>query len=288
MHSNTVRAFKQYFFEHLKAIYEEGEVNQLFSLTFFYYKNWDKISLRFNEQEKLSESELLELRTIVKRLANAEPIQHIFETAYFYGLDFKVSKDVLVPRQETEELVDLILNHIPNGPISILDIGTGSGCIPIAIAKNAPEAKVLALDVSSEALSIAEENASIHQVELKLFQEDVLKLDSITSIIPEKINVIISNPPYITVKEKALMHPNVLEFDPHLALFVTNEKPLVFYEKIVQLAEEKLESEGQLYFEINEHFGEETKALIEQYQFKKVSLIKDINEKDRMVSAIKK
>ncbi len=287
VHSNTVQAFKEYFFERLEVIYGEGEVNQLFNLTFFYYKNWDKITLRFNESEKLSESELLELRAIVKRLENAEPIQHIFESTNFFGFDFKVNKDVLIPRQETEELVDLILTNLKE-KCTILDIGTGSGCIPIAIVKSFPSIKAKAIDISSKALAIAKENAEHNKVDLELFKQDILTLKSLGTLIPEHIDVIISNPPYITNREKELMHKNVLDFDPHLALFVENHTPLIFYKKITQLAEEKLAAGGMLYFEINEHFGQETADLVKSYQFKEVKLIQDINGKDRIVSAIKK
>lgn len=286
--NNTIQAFKTYFFKRLNPIYEEGEVNQLFYLTFFYFKGWDRITLRMNEKEKLSESELLKLNLIIKRLVISEPIQHIFGETNFYGLDFKVSKDVLIPRQETEELVDLIIANSYKKPIHLLDVGTGSGCIPLSIAINAPNIKVSAIDVSKEALIIAKENASLHNVNLDLYEIDVLNLDSISSKIPAQVDVIVSNPPYITMDEQQLMHKNVLDFDPHLALFVENNTPLIFYIKITQLAEEKLKEGGELYFEINENFGEETVNLVKEYQFKNVELIKDLNGKDRIVKAIKK
>ena len=287
VNNNTIQTFKAYFFERLNHIYGEGEVNQLFNLTFFYFKGWDKISLRLNERELLSESELLQLNAVVKRLVNSEPIQHIFGETNFYGLDFKVSKDVLIPRQETEELVDLILSKYKNHPVHILDIGTGSGCIPISLAKSSSLIKVSAIDVSKEALAIAKENANTHQINLSLYECDILQANDL-SIIEEKVDLIVSNPPYITMEEKKLMHKNVLDFDPHLALFVENETPLVFYEKITQLAERTLNEGGELYFEINEHFGIETVNLVSQFNFQNVELIKDINGKDRIVSAIKK
>lgn len=287
VNNNKIQTFKAYFFERLNHIYGEGEVNQLFNLTFFYFKGWDKISLRLNERELLSESELLQLNAVVKRLVNFEPIQHIFGETNFYGLDFKVSKDVLIPRQETEELVDLILSKCKNQHVHILDIGTGSGCIPISLAKSSSSIKVSAIDVSKEALVIAKENANMHQIKLNLYECDILQANDL-SIIEEKVDVIVSNPPYITMDEKKLMHKNVLDFDPHLALFVENETPLVFYEKITQLAEKTLNEGGELYFEINEHFGIETVNLVSQFNFQNVELIKDINGKDRIVSAIKK
>lgn len=286
MSNNTVASFKGYFNDRLKNIYDNGEVEQLFNLTFFYYKKWNKISLRLNEKELLSESELLALRKVVKRLVNSEPIQHIFSKAEFFDLEFYVNTSVLVPRQETEELVDLILRNT-NEPKSLLDIGTGSGCIPIAIAGNNKEIVVSGIDVSKEAIVVAQKNASANNVELPLYCDDILTVSDLSSIIPDSIDIIVSNPPYITMKEKEQMHKNVLDFDPHLALFVENDSPLIFYDKISDLAYEKLQIGGELYFEINEYYGQETLDLVKGFGFSKAILIKDLNDKDRIVYAIK-
>ena len=284
---NTIVSFKDYFFERLLSLYEIGEVEQLYILVFFYYKGWNKIEIRMNEASMLSESELLELKRIVKRLEKSEPIQHIFSITEFYDLEFYVDENVLIPRQETEELVALILQKNQSKNKTLLDIGTGSGCIPISIAYNNPNIRVLAIDISEKAVKIAKKNAKFNQVKLALYCEDVLQITNLDSIINDSIDIIVSNPPYITMKEKSLMHKNVLDFDPHLALFVEDETPLVFYEKITDLAFNKLSSGGELYFEINEHFGVKTKHLVKGFGFSKVELIKDLNEKDRIIYAIK-
>ena len=285
--TNTIASFKDYFYDRLKNIYEKSEVEQLFNLTFFYYKGWEKLQLRMSERELLSESELLYLRSIVKRLINAEPIQHIFGKTTFFDLEFTVTPSVLIPRQETEELVALILQKNHSSAKKLLDIGTGSGCIPIAIAANAKQLSVSALDVSEEALLIAQQNALANQVDLPLFCCDILNISDLSTVIPTPIDIIVSNPPYVTLKEKEQMHKNVLDFDPHLALFVADDAPLIFYAKISALAYQKLPTGGELYFEINEYFGQETVDLIKGYGFTKVSLLKDLNGKDRMIHAIK-
>jgi len=244
------------------------------------------VSLRLNDKELLSESELLTLRNIVKRLVDAEPIQHVFSKAEFFDLEFHVNSSVLIPRQETEELVALILNQGQKAK-SLLDIGTGSGCIPIAIAANNKQIKISGIDVSKEAIAVAKKNALANEVDLALFCIDILTLEDLESIITEPIDIIVSNPPYITMKEKELMHRNVLDFDPHIALFVENDSALIFYYKIAKLAYKKLSIGGELYFEINEYFGQETKDLVISYGFSKVELIQDLNGKDRIVYAVK-
>lgn len=284
---NSVLSFKKYFFDKLNSTYEIEEVEQLYALCFFYFKGWSKVELRMNERMLLSESELLELNKILKRLAFSEPIQHLFSSASFFDLEFYVDQNVLIPRQETEELVDLILRNTNGRTLSLLDIGTGSGCIPIALAINNRKIKVSGLDVSNGAITIAKKNAETHEVDLTLYCEDVLTLSSLDSLESLKIDVIVSNPPYITMKEKEQMHKNVLDFDPHIALFVDDNAPLLFYKKITNLAFDKLEIGGELYFEINECFGVETKQMIEDVGFNKVYLIKDLNDKDRMIHAIK-
>lgn len=286
VNDNKVASFKAYFNQKLKQNFSERELAQLFELTFYYLKGWEKITLRINDNAALSESELLKLNNVVKRLFKNEPIQHIFNQAEFYEIPFYVNHNVLVPRQETEELVDLIIQKSANKKV-LLDIGTGSGCIPVAIGYNLPTLKLYGLDVSLEALEIAGRNAKTNDVKLNLIQQDILSLDSLSSIIEEEIDVIVSNPPYITEEEKKQMAENVLAYDPHLALFVSNETPLIFYNKIAKLAYQKLGIGGELYFEINEYFGHETKELVQSFGFQKVELIQDINGKDRIVYAVR-
>lgn len=284
---NTIKSFRAFFINCLSKLYDINEINQLYNLTFLYYKGWDKISIKLNEGNLLSESELIHLNKITKRLKNSEPIQHIFGETNFYGLDFFVNKNVLIPRQETEELVDLIIKNNNNTPINLLDVGSGSGCIPITLAKKCKNINPFAIDVNNFALEIANKNAKKHNVNLKLYCVDILQLSDISNIIPENIDIIVSNPPYITNKEKEIMHKNVLNFEPHIALFVEDTTPLIFYEKITILAEKKLNTGGKLFFEINENFGKETLELVNKYNFKDAILIKDINGKDRIIHTTK-
>ncbi len=279
---NNVLSFKEYFFKKLSGIYPEREVAQLFELLFFRYKGWSKIELRCNLETSLSESELLQLRGYTHRLVKYEPIQHIFNKAEFYGLDFYVDKNVLIPRQETEELVHLILkeNTIDK---QVLDIGTGSGCIAVSLAKFGQFKNVFGVDVSPSALKVAAQNSNNNKVKVNWIEKDILV--SNTDDLP-KVDFIVSNPPYITEREMAEMHANVLDYDPHIALFVENNAPFIFYERIAQIAQSLLKENGILFFEINEHFGKETQKLIRDIGFSNVELIKDLNGKDRMIRAV--
>lgn len=220
--------------------------------------------------------------TIIHRLLNDEPIQYIIGETEFFGLTFEVNSDVLIPRPETEELVDLMikdLKHSGKPSLKILDIGTGSGCIAISLAQYLPQAQVFALDISADALKIAERNAQRHQVNLTLWQNDLLQLQQL----PEEFDVIVSNPPYVRQMEKHKMQANVLDFEPHLALFVPDENPLLFYEKIFIVARKSLSKQGKLYLEINEFLGQDMLNLAQQSGFQEVQLVKDFLNKDRFL-----
>jgi len=219
------------------------------------------------------------IKQIVSDLKTKKPLQYILGETEFYGLRFKVDEHTLIPRPETEELVDWILKEKFT---SALDIGAGTGCIPIALAKNT-NAIISAIDISADALLIARENAKINGVEINFLQQDILK----TTTLP-KVDLIVSNPPYVLELEKKFMLVNVLDFEPHLALFVSDNNPLVFYKKIALLAMESLTEGGKLFFEINERFGKETVAMLSEMGFVDIKLKKDINDKDRMLKAIKK
>ena len=218
------------------------------------------------------------LNQIIADLKTNMPIQHIIGETEFYGLKFKVNEHTLIPRPETEELVQWILQHEFT---SALDIGTGSGCIPIVLKKN-KDAEITAIDVSESALLVAKENAKINEVEINFLLQDILK----TTTLP-KVDVIISNPPYVLDKEKELMLANVLDNEPHLALFVPDNNPLLFYKKIADIAFTSLPKNGFLFFEINERFGKETVAMLSVIGFVDIELKKDINDKDRMIKATK-
>ena len=218
------------------------------------------------------------------RLKIHEPIQYIIGETEFYGLPFKVNKHTLIPRPETEELVEWIYIEFSNQQSTInnqqfLDIGTGTGCIAISLAKNLPNAKVSALDISEEALKIAQQNAEMNKVKIDFFQTDILAAETL----PKKYDVIISNPPYVRELEKKQMQQNVLKHEPESALYVSNEDPLLFYRAISHLAKKHLNPEGKLFFEINEYLADELTALLEGEGFKNIQVKKDIFGKDRMI-----
>ena len=216
------------------------------------------------------------------RLQNHEPIQYVLGFAPFYGLDFKVNEHVLIPRPETEELVDLIIRENTGSP-QILDIGTGSGCIAISLKKAFPGASIQACDNSPESLNIAKENALHHNAQVQFHENDVLHIASI----PGHYDIIVSNPPYVTESEKSSMEINVLDFEPPNALFVNNDDPLVFYTAIIELAYRNLNPDGKLYFEINESRGTEVRILMTAAGFEDVRILKDLNGRNRFATGIK-
>ena len=219
------------------------------------------------------------LKKIVIELKNHMPIQYILEETYFYDLKIKVDKSTLIPRGETEELVKWILEH---KFASVLDIGTGSGCIAISLGYNS-DAFISALDVSKDALDIAQFNADLHNVNIDFICDDIFKYS------PQiKYNIIVSNPPYVLKNEKKHMSKNVLDYEPHLALFVDDTEPLIYYKRIIYLANKFLTNSGYLFFEINECFAKEIINILKEFQFVNIELKKDINGKERMIKAIKK
>ena len=222
-----------------------------------------------------------QLQEYVNRLLKHEPIQYVLGEAYFYGYKFKVSPAVLIPRPETEELVHhIVLRHKNAKNLSGLDLCTGSGCIAISLAKELPQAKLTATDVSIAALQVAQENNAGLEAEIVLLQHDILK-EEITG----QYDFLVSNPPYVRPSEKEQMHSNVLDWEPHLALFIPEEDPLLFYRSIAQKALNSLKSNGWLYFEINEAYGRQTAEMLQQLGFSKVQILKDMQGKDRMLEA---
>lgn len=235
--------------------------------------------MRFLEEKDLPEA----LKQDFERLKSGEPIQYILGHGPFYGREFKVSPATLIPRNETEELVHLIIKENPRVNLRILDIGTGTGCIPITLALEMKNPEVFALDISEDALEIAKENAKTLQAKVKFLPYDIL-----TETPPlSDLDLIVSNPPYIPINEKEQMHRNVLDFEPHLALFVSTDDPLVFYKKIAEKGKHLLKPHGKLYFEINERFGNEVVRVLSALDYKEIRIIKDLNGKDRIVSGKK-
>jgi release factor glutamine methyltransferase len=217
----------------------------------------------------------------VKRLLQHEPVQYIIGKAPFYGYEYLVEPAVLIPRNETEELVHWMLERYKSGKHRLLDIGTGSGCIPITLALENPEAEVFGIDVSEAALEVAEKNSQKLSASVQWFQLDIL----IDDIPVSNLDAVVSNPPYVRSSEKAVMSPNVVEYEPHLALFVPDEDAMLFYRVIAQKAKKLLKTEGRIYFEINEALGPEVVELLAREGYTGVMLKEDINGKHRMVSA---
>jgi len=286
VNSNIVNEIVAYYQEKLGALYPSNEVKNITEMMFEHVMGWDKMTLRSNNKSSLSESELLLFHKALKRLLKNEPVQHITEEMEFYSLPFKVNKNVLIPRPETEEMVGLVIKEC-KGSETILDIGTGSGCIPISLKKRLKNTLVYGVDVSGEALVVARDNAALNATEVTFVKQDILKMSSIKDSLKKEFDVIISNPPYITNSEKKLMSENVLTFEPHVALFIADDEPLLFYDKIGHLAYDNLSSGGKLYFEINEQYGNQTMALLKFIGFSDIRMIKDLQNKDRIVAAIR-
>lgn len=269
----------QQFNSSLINIYEEEESHAIFLIVVAQLLNYNRANYLIKKEEPVNPEIQAAFEAIAIKLQAGVPIQYILGETLFYGLPFKVSPAVLIPRPETEELVDWIIEKTQ--PITLLDIGTGSGCIAIALKKHLQDVKISALDISGDALAIAKQNAVINKVDINFIQADALQLTE--KLLPATYSVIVSNPPYITGAEKATMHQNVLANEPHLALFVPDEHALVFYEAIANYALSNLENKGLLFFEINEHLGKETVAMLNAKGFKNIVLKKDMQGKDRMI-----
>jgi release factor glutamine methyltransferase len=281
-----IKNYKTTFLNELSSLYDEKEIESFFYLVLECFHQKKRIDLALNPEMEMDALQLLRWESVLVELKKQKPIQYIVGETEFYGFPFLVNENVLIPRPETEELVELILKEEAKGKrqkaiVRILDIGTGSGCIPIALKKNLPNAEVYAIDVSEKALATAKKNAALNKVAIHFLLKNILE----TQDLGEQFDIIVSNPPYVRHLEKAEINPNVSEFEPHLALFVEDNDALLFYRKITKLAKKNLNENGQLYFEINQYLGKETVALVESFGFKNVKLIKDIYGNDRMISA---
>ena len=268
----------------LKAIYSSREIESFIQLIFDHLLKLSGIELHRNMNKTLSADLFAEINSYTESLKSEIPIQYILGHTEFFGCEIALSSDVLIPRPETEELVKWIIDDYKSKAVRILDIGTGSGCIAIALKKNLPESKLIAIDISRGALKLAKKNAEKNDTEIDFIEADILKDKQIGS--REKYDVIVSNPPYVTVSEKSKMSNNVLKYEPHVALFVADNDALLFYRKICLFAKNNLQTGGRLYFEINEQYGKEVCLLLESFGFKDIILKKDIEGKDRMVNAV--
>ena len=275
-----MRSTIQYIKNELAGLYHPTEISGFVRLILESVYNLSYTEQMVNQDRQLPQKEKNRLHEIVARLKNHEPIQYILGETWFCGLRLKVKPGVLVPRPETEELVSVILNSGLQSSSRVLDIGTGSGAIALALKNECPDAKVEGIDVSETAVKVASENARINQLSVCFYLQDILNWKA--SNWPE-YDLIVSNPPYVRESEKELMESNVLLYEPETALFVKDSDPLLFYRTIAAFAKVHLKKGGSLFFEINEYLGAEMKVLLEEFDFKQIELLKDINRRDRIM-----
>ena len=279
--------FELLFQHELQTLYDNEEIKAIFFVVIAETFGLTRASYQFRKTDSVSETDSADIGRILQDLKKHRPIQYIFNKADFYGEVFQVNESVLIPRQETEELVDLIIrNHKSSPNLKIIDIGTGSGCIPITLSKHLNDALVTTVDISKEAIKTAQENAKNFKTSIQFINADIFEWDYIFS--DQQYDIIVSNPPYITPREKQYMSQNVLAYEPELALFIEESAPLIFYDVISSFALKHLAPNGDLYFEINQYLGAEMEDLINKKGFEQVKLIKDINGADRIIHAKKK
>ena len=278
-----LKKYKTHFFDSLKNIQEEQEIESFFFILTEYLHNLKRVDVALNPNFKLSDAEVEKWNIILADLQQEKPIQYITGEAWFFGLQFDVNENTLIPRPETEELVEWIIesqkSKVQSQKCEILDIGTGTGCIPISLKTNLPQANVSAIDVSEKALEVAKRNAVSNKVDISFIQADILEVEDLN----QHFDIIVSNPPYVRNLEKEEIKKNVLDYEPHLALFVEDTDALLFYRKIAQLALKNLSPNGLLFFEINQYLGKETVELLDNLGFKNIELKKDIYGNDRMI-----
>ena len=303
--SNLVRDCRKYYAGELEKIYGSDEANALIMILLEHYFDIDRVKMALEPELRLSESEMLTLHFAVKELLKNRPIQYIIGETEFCGMRFFVDENVLIPRPETEEMVQMIVSRrdknmtsrwdkaclVPtgcdvetDGRPSILDIGTGSGCIAISLAKLLKNSTVTAVDVSEKALEIAKKNAEANGVNVIFIKDDILNPQN-PELLESKFDIIVSNPPYVCESEKSEMRANVLDYEPSSALFVSDNDPLIFYRKILELAQNTLKPDGEVWFEINEKLGKEMKNLCFEKGFNDVEIFKDYRERDRILRA---
>ncbi|WP_205500612.1 peptide chain release factor N(5)-glutamine methyltransferase [Rufibacter psychrotolerans] len=268
----------------LQTLYEEPEARTMAEWVLQHALKAGRFELLQRRKDPAPDGLQAQVQQYQERLLQHEPLQYVLGEASFYGRDFNVTPAVLIPRPETEELVQKVIKtYQRQSQVRLLDIGTGSGCIPITLAAELPQAQVWGLDVSPEALAVAKSNAEKLGQKVEWLLQDILQ--EIPSIEPRSLDAVISNPPYVLEEEKALMRQNVLNFEPSLALFVPNEDPLLFYRRIAVVAQQLLKKGGKLFFEINEKFAQETKDMLQQMGYQNVRVFQDLRGKDRMLEA---
>jgi release factor glutamine methyltransferase len=287
--NNNLKQLKDHYISELKNDYGSNESEQLISILIEHLFGITRYYLILNPNTRISESEILKLHMSVKDLKKSKPVQYITGSVEFMGLDFCVTPATLIPRPETEELVQLIIDNEKTENIKVLDVGTGSGCIAISLFSNLLNSEVTACDFSEEALSVAIGNATTNSAIVTFINFNILNYsnDNLYESFGEEFDIIVSNPPYVTDSDKSQMQDNVLKYEPHDALFVPADNPLIFYRAIVDFARIKLKPGGRIYFEINENLGIETLNVLENGDFIKSKLMKDIHGKHRFIKGIK-
>ncbi len=284
--NNLLVEIKQSYLSGLIKYYPVKEAEQLLTILIDHFFGIGRYDMVLKPNIRLSESEILKLHIAVKDLKKNIPVQYIIGEVEFMDLKFLVNNNVLIPRSETEELVQLMVDRENKTGLSILDIGTGSGCIAICLDKKLDEPRVFATDISQSALGIARKNAMLNNADVSFFNHDIFD-DKGLGIGNLKFDIVVSNPPYVTLEDKQKMHPNVLNYEPHKALFVPEDEPLIYYNAILRFADRTLKSGGRVYAEINESLGNEMVLLFEKYKYNKISLVDDINGKTRFIHALK-
>ena len=285
--SNLVRDCRRYYAGELEKIYGSDEANALIMILLEHYFGINRVKIALEPELRLSESELLTLHFAVKELLKNKPIQYIIGVTDFCGLQFHVDENVLIPRPETEEIVQKIAHSAETmctSSVHILDIGTGSGCIAISLAKLIKNSDVTAIDISEKALEVAKKNAEVNDVNVNFVHADILNPEE--GLSNQKFDIIVSNPPYVCESEKKDMRANVLDYEPATALFVSDDDPLLFYRKILEFSQKNLRKDGEIWFEINEKLGLETKKLCIDENFINVEIISDYRGKDRIVKVV--
>ncbi len=276
----TLKDIRSDLSKELQGLYPETEINALASIIIKTLSETGRLHKIYDPDQPVSAESLPRITQIISELKEGKPIQYILGSTEFYNCIIRVNSATLIPRQETEELVDLIIRENKTFNGNIVDVGTGSGCIAIALAKNLMGSSVTGTDVSAEAVAVAGENAALNKVSADFIQEDIF---SPRYILKKEAGIIVSNPPYIRNSEKVFMNRNVLDHEPGIALFVDDSDPLIYYRKILEAANTILQPGGKVYFEINEAFGREMITLMNRFRYSEAELIKDINGKDRII-----
>ena len=276
----TIQDIKAWFTGELKGFYPETEINAFINIILKKVGGSSKLNTLAFPETRLTTKQSRDIMSICRQLRTGKPIQYILGETSFYNLIIKVNNHTLIPRPETEELVDHIIKENKGFRGTIVDAGTGTGCIAISLAVNLPGVLVSGFDISEDAITTAKENARINNAHVSFFKTDILNPDL---YLFSKADILVSNPPYVTESEKRLMNRNVLDFEPHTALFVPDNDPLVFYRALINLAELILVPEGRVYFEINETMGSSLLKLLDSNGYLRAEIIKDINGKDRII-----